>query len=579
MKMYIVKNPKDSVGIVMFGTEHKRPAEGVEHVHVLQKLDQVSGKAIRRMRDLVYGGMGELEQFVGTTLMAGGGLCPLKEALWTASRQFMVKRKQNRNEMRRVWLFTNDDDPCASIEGEQGRVQQVLKDQELSGVDVSLFNIGTGFRLSQFYQHALGLVGEDDVCVDSAGDHGYAHRHQLMRRKAHKKRSLGTVPFYLGGGNTGKYMGVQIFKTVAQAKQPAHVYLHSGHEPVVHRSMIINAKTGVTVQPVELQQYAEVLSSGERAYMTRQDIVQLKTGGCNRSHFRLLYCAPYHSLGLLDNYMSPYFIFPDDEQAKGSSLLFSQLMNALMERSLVMVAAMMRTRSSSPRLVAIMPQEESTALDGTVIQNNGMVVVPLPFSNEMRGAPLSLASACSGGFARPSSGAVQDATELISLTMPNEDLPVDYAALENPSLQNFYSVLQATALGEAEAEWKPHMDQLKPRVREENAYDIMEVCHDLITKTGCANVEAGSLKQAAGSKRVASSAAQGGVGGGGGGGAHIKPRTASDEQLNEWRALAAVGELDTLKLDALKKACGALSVAKSGTKKVLVDRIVEAVKQ
>ena len=124
MKRFIVRNPKDSVGIVLYGTENKYPVVGgADNVYVLQKLEPVSGKAMSKLREFVEFNQDSLTEKIGEPLAETGTNSQnrLKEALWTASRQIITKRRQNRYDMRRVWLFTDDDDPCSDMGGEIGR--------------------------------------------------------------------------------------------------------------------------------------------------------------------------------------------------------------------------------------------------------------------------------------------------------------------------------------------------------------------------------------------------------------------------------------------------------------------------
>ena len=566
MKGYIIKNPKDSVGIVLYGTENRKPMDsGAEHVFVLQKLAQVSCKSIRRMRDMLQNGVPGLEDLVGVDPIDVEGVCPLKEALWTSSRQFINKRKQNRYEMRRIWLFTNDDDPCRTVPGEQDRITQILHDHASAGVEVSLFHIGASFVLERFYKKALGLATDDDVArrVDHTGDEGFGSRKSAIRRKAHVKRAMGSMPFYLSGEAYSRYMGVQVFKTVAEAKRPAGVYLCGG-QLTVSRSYSYHAQTGATVQATDVKLYSEVLSSGERAYMEPADTVHIKTGGCISSHFRLLYCAPFHTLDIFDNIMCPYFIFPDDEQVKGSSLLFAQLMASLEEKGLIMVASMVLSKSRAPRLVAIVPQRDYVSEDGTITQPNGMVAIPLPFAGEMRGSPCPLVGST---VSRPASEVVALAKELVEVLTPA--VPVDYTTINNPALQNFYAVLQAQAIDDAQLEWTPEQDNLRPRIPDGKQFEVVDICGELMQKTGCTNVLSSALKTA-GNKRPSDGSPPPCKG---------KARTASDEQMAQWRVMMDQGDLKGSRVPELKEICIELGLVKAGKKADLVQRISEALRE
>ena len=51
--------------------------------------------------------------------------CPLKQAFWSCSRAFSLQKASSAkaNEMRRVWVFTNDDNPLSRHPNQNERDQ------------------------------------------------------------------------------------------------------------------------------------------------------------------------------------------------------------------------------------------------------------------------------------------------------------------------------------------------------------------------------------------------------------------------------------------------------------------------
>lgn len=81
-------------------------------------------------------------------------LCPFKSALWSCTQSF-VRNVGTAACTKRVFLFTNDDNPLRDVYDEQDRTVQVARDASDSGVDVQLFPMGLNFDVSKFYHRIL----------------------------------------------------------------------------------------------------------------------------------------------------------------------------------------------------------------------------------------------------------------------------------------------------------------------------------------------------------------------------------------------------------------------------------------
>lgn len=120
-------------------------------------------------------------------------------------------------------------------------------------------------------------------------------------------------------------------------------------------------------------------------------------------------------------------------------------MIGLIERSLIGIAAFCRTRSSMPRLVAMLPHFDEE-IDETTGKNmiTGIDLVTIPFSNEVR----SLEAANIGGVGlEPVTEEEEAAATALIKAMQFED-GFRYQDLQNPARQNMYAVLQAVALNQ-----------------------------------------------------------------------------------------------------------------------------------
>lgn len=122
------------------------------------------------------------------------------------------------------------------------------------------------------------------------------------------------------------------------------------------------------------------------------------------------------------------------------------------ERALIGVAAFTRTKSSMPRLVAMLPHVEEAEEghegegEGAAAVVFGMDLVTIPYANEVR----AVEAMDLGGVAGEALTAEEkDAAMEVVKAMQFSD-GFQYQDLQSPAIQYMYSVLQAFALNEVD---------------------------------------------------------------------------------------------------------------------------------
>ena len=141
---------------------------------------------------------------------------PLKEALWQCSNEFNKKGSTIKDQdFKRVWLFTNDDNPNCKYPQEQLQIIQVAKDAAETGIEISLWHMNKSiisgnndkpasfypFNIDIFYNKLLVVDDEEELSyrTKSAGDDGFDCMLAQVRKKEFKKRRMGSLMFHLGG--------------------------------------------------------------------------------------------------------------------------------------------------------------------------------------------------------------------------------------------------------------------------------------------------------------------------------------------------------------------------------------------
>lgn len=569
MKTKIIASTRASVGMIFFGC---RPKADIA-VQTLFSLSPPSAARLQELQDMID----DLDLFeekigFGGSDFEGKNSC-LKEALWTCHSEFNVKaRKQSVGDYKRIWIFTNDDNP---YHGEQQRLEQAIqvsKDCAGLGMETSLWHMdpasGSKFDLSKFYTRLLSAE-EDELAlrVIGAGNEGFDAMLSISRRKEHKKRRLGTIRFHLssrsGGisvdtGTTSSSskdglgeLRVELYKLIAQAKKPDSLNLQSTTNfPLKTVSTLINSN-GKKLHEEDLRLFLEV--QGTRIYFTRSEFNDLKHLGFNEGILEILYFTDATAITSHPefNYRSPYFVTPDEKKVKGTSSLFFAVVNSMIVNKVIGVATFMLNRSSLPRLVAIIPQTEVIDEDdGVQILPGGMNLVILPWISEMRSLKVPEMVAEARTMVNPDM--VKAATKLTSKWQFEETSGLPLTGIENPSIQCFYGGLQAIALNQPQSEWQPGRDdQMVVKFIDESVQrDVSEAISQLKTEVRFDDTEEPDKKRTT-SKGLSSSA----------------------KRMKMEKAEA--GDFDSMTIDALKEVCRERGLKISGKKADLIERLRE----
>ena len=382
--------------------------------------------------------------------------CPLKEAIWSCVQAFNIKAsKSHADDFRRIWLFTNDDAPNKQDIAEQRRILQVASDAAETGAEISLWHMNAPnkqFNTALFYSTLLSTQDDSDLefRMKGAGDDSFDTMLGQLRKKMYRKRALGTIPLLLSP-DMHLHCAVTMYKTIQPTKKPSYVWLHAlTSQPADTKTMLIDQSTGAVLDAADstasVTTYIDI--NGERVPFSKEDMITVKTLPelSLEPSVRVLYFAPASALVPELNYTTATFLYPNNTSTKGSTDVFTALLQKMVTSNLIAVGLFMRNKSSMPRYVAIAPQS-----DGEVY--TGLSLIVLPFAQEIRNVP-------AGNIFVPDDDMVAAAEEVITALQFEDDF--SHTQLENPAIQHFYGVLQAVALQQEQSEWSPDRDQMVP---------------------------------------------------------------------------------------------------------------------
>ncbi|KAL2157012.1 hypothetical protein VTH06DRAFT_8325 [Thermothelomyces fergusii] len=449
MQQRIIAQPKDMMGILLFGTEKSkfrdetggRSAAAYPHCYLLTDLDVPTAEDVKSLKTLVEGGEDP-----------DGVLVPAKEPASMANVLFCANQVFTTNApnfgSRRLFIITDDDSPHGTDKAAKSSAAVRAKDLYDLGVVIELFPIshgGKNFDMTKFYDDivysdpAAEAGSVDRVKTSKSGD-GISLLNSLISninsKQTPKRAYFSNLHFELAPNLTISVNGY----IPLHRQQPArtcYVWLGGEQAQLAQSETVRVDSTTRTVDKSEVKKAYKF--GGEFIYFKPEEAASLKDFG--GKVLRLIGFKPRSLLPMWASVKKSIFIFPSEEHYVGSTRVFSALWQKLLEADKVGIAWFVGRENAHPSMVAIIP---SRALDDgsseTPYLPAGLWLYPLPFADDVRSVDLAMPP-------RPA----DELTDRMRQIVQNLQLPKGmYNPLKypNPSLQWHYKVLQAMALDE-----------------------------------------------------------------------------------------------------------------------------------
>jgi len=157
-----------------------------------------------------------------------------------------------------------------------------------------------------------------------------------------------------------------------------------------------------------------------------------------------------------DYLMGPMqYLYPNEDLVNGSALMYRTLWKKCLEKKVFILARMTLKKHTSPKVVALIPQERKTDAGNSDLEYEGFHVVQVPYSEYKR----SLKEKTEGYWEDTNDKMVEKAEEFVSKLTGKYD-PTNFT---NPVLQKHYWVLEGLATGNDEYEGEKHdFDLIQP---------------------------------------------------------------------------------------------------------------------
>ncbi|KAJ2934104.1 hypothetical protein H1R20_g2970, partial [Candolleomyces eurysporus] len=555
-KKKIIVGPNDSVGIMLFNTTRKSDNRGYaseikKGTYLFQPISQLSAPKVQEIIQLLDG------QSHSTSLLdiANSDEKTPERILKSCETSFRQPRSVPQSAM-----FS----PVAI--GFYVMAHEItfspIQDLTQAGVNVEPFFISTPekpFDVSKFYSSVLLPTNLDDD--DTEGDSTILPESisiskiedLLAQMRFHEvpKRALFSAPFKLGDGFT---IGVKGYGLVTEQKKGSYqyfvdlgdrmevaksktVYVDQDREEEVDRSKIVyGASGGAAPANTEDDGGDADDSAGSRKVKAGHRLVKLDGSGV-----KLLGFKDKTELNFEDNIKHSYFLYPDEMAYSGSKRTFNALLKSMVKKDKIALALALTRRNASPIFCYLLPQEEKVDESGWT-EPPGFHIIPLPFADDMRAAPIEEGH-------RASDSVVEAAKLLVNkLTIKNGTYPPD--SYPNPALAYHNAQLEAAAFRE---EYDPDTfeDLTEPNSKaiHRKAGEVMKAWKEAVESDNTSSIV--DTPATTGSKRKA------------------------DVSVNEAeiRSHWENGTLAKLKVDQLKEFLKSKSQTVSGKKADLMERV------
>ncbi|XP_067344401.1 X-ray repair cross-complementing protein 6 isoform X2 [Channa argus] len=531
----IISSHRDLVALVFYGTEQsKNPRNSFKHVYVYHDLDEPGAKKVQDV-DALRGDKGA--QLAAETM--GSGETSLGDALWCCSNLYSdIKLRLSH---KRLMIFTCRDEPHSGDSTKDRQARTKASDLKETGVVIDLMHLMKpgGFDASLFFCDIVSPPDdESEMGLQLKPSDKLEDLTKRVRAKDQKKRAMARLKLCLGEDIN---VAVGIYATSVSARKPGAIRLYrETNEPVRSKTRTFHTQTGSLLLPSEIKK-AQVYGK-KKIVMERDEVDVIKK--FDEPGLLLIGFKSMERLKLHHHIRASVFLYPEEDEVKGSACLFSALLKKCSEKNVFALCRFISRRNYPPRFVALVPQKEEFDNGKVQITPPGFNAIFLPYADDIRTLdPPQHPSA--------SQTQVDKMKEIVS------KLRFKYRsdAFENPVIQQHYRNLEALALDmmapeETEDLIMPKVEQIDSRLG-----PLVQEFKDLVYPAGY-NPES---KPAA--KRKTET----------GGGAEKKPKVEVPE--DELRAHVQNGTLGKLTVPVLKEACKQFGVRTTGTKK---QELIEA---
>ena len=466
LKTKIISNQNDLFGIVLFNTTKSNNEMNFDGVNTLFKVEAPNAFNIKRIKIMSLNCDPEINK-MNYKKELNEIFSPIEEisnsnlnnALWIV--HSLLKNYDKKIYKRRIFLFTDNDDPISNIQEKNICIQRA-KDMNDSDITIELFPMNFDnkrFNLSNFYAQIIPYNSDEDggndnlLSIEQCTDR-LRELTKRIRQKEIKKRTLGKCPFFLTN-NTKIYMNV--YSTVKRSNK-GKIYTVDGKTNKLLKGLnSIQCKdTGTELYPEQVGTYQ--LYGNKRIIFSKEEMNKIKF--FEEPGMKLLGFKSIESIKPYYNVHESYFIYPNELFSNGSGNLVDAMIKQMLNKNKCAIVKFVSREGSVVKICALMPQAEK--YDEDYFQTPpGFNMIILPWADDIRSNSEIMAK-----YPKELPKVNEEQSELAKKIIKKMNISFDCRAFENVELQKFYSTLQALALEENNIEqvddtMQPHTEGLE----------------------------------------------------------------------------------------------------------------------
>lgn len=361
---------------------------------VLVPLKQIESEGIQYVKNLRASD--DLMDFKNKYGSRKSASTKIADILWLCSSMLSSSGKLFR--VSQLMWFTADDAPHNVGTSDFTQAFQKAKDLQQLRLDIQFFPMKPDFDEDLFYKELLCQLLEEDPEDFQFPAVPYPIPDSILNkrlfRRGFKNRAVAHLLVELS--DNAKF-GVGVYSTSSKAAVPKPVMIaRDTNEQIISKRSykygnlpddvegIVNLESGFDytekLEPAKTIKYQ--YCGGEKIKFTPLEAYEIKQ--IMDPKIKILGFKPSSVINPLIHVKSPYFLYPNEARVKNSSLLFRTLWERCLADEKVIICLFTMRLKSYPRLVALVPQEETTSKEGEVMRFDGFRLEFIPFAEDVR---------------------------------------------------------------------------------------------------------------------------------------------------------------------------------------------------
>uniref|UniRef100_A0A1L8DX21 ATP-dependent DNA helicase 2 subunit 1 n=1 Tax=Nyssomyia neivai TaxID=330878 RepID=A0A1L8DX21_9DIPT len=386
MKNIVISNQKDLVGIVLFNTVHSPNSYNEvvfadlvipSNMSVLLFMDIPSVANITFLQS--FHTSDDLLDFANRY----GSNCDAKfdEVIWLCMRMF--QKSGYKLQSSTIVMFT--DNPLPHPPDSPEYQQAFVKARDLHQLDVefSVIPMHEPFDLNLFYRDFISSAMNTDMEIfelDSPARDIESLSNRIYKR-SYRKRCNMRLKMNLGDNLK---LSVGVYSSVRHVRYPKPLKVFRKTNEIIIRKGVqeIYNETDGSVQPLLPHKQKKSQEFGAKnIVLTIQEIAMMKT--LLPASIHLLGFKPRTCVKICNYFKHGSFLYPDETEISGSTKIFRALWKRCLERKKVAICVLTLRHKSTPRYVALVPQDNYFQ-ENYQIDYNGFLIIQLPNMDDIR---------------------------------------------------------------------------------------------------------------------------------------------------------------------------------------------------